>query len=230
MQLLCDMGTTQAVVLMPLHPRLLAAVRGAGWQKRHDEVMTYLSGLQGRYGFGLLDRSHLATFNGDPQQFYDGFHVKRANARRLTRNVVAELPSAFAAVAGTRPLTHPRAAAPAPARASRPQPPAPAPAAAARARARARAGRSRPHARLAPQAAQLRQPWHGLPFRQRKPQLRKAARVVAAHGIGAVRPYSVGGTAGGTSNGSVGSTVNGFGRFRLCPRRRAACAEREPQP
>jgi len=132
MQLLCDMGTTQAVVLMPLHPRLLAAVRGAGWQKRHDEVMTYPSGLQGRYGFGLLDRSHLATFNGDPQQFYDGFHVKRANARKLTRNVVAELPSAFAAVAGTRPLTHPRAAAPAPARASRPQPPAPAPAAVAR--------------------------------------------------------------------------------------------------
>ena len=103
LQLLSDMGTTQAVVLMPLHPRLLAAVRAAGWQERHDEVMTYLSGLQGRYAFGLLDRSHLATFKGDPEQFYDGFHMKRANARRLTRNVVAELPSAFAAVAGTRP-------------------------------------------------------------------------------------------------------------------------------
>ena len=103
MQLLCDMGTTQAVVLMPLHPRLLAAVRGAGWEERHDEVMTYLSGLQGRYGFGLLDRSRLATFNGDPEQFYDGFHVKRANARKLTRNVVAELPSAFAEATGARP-------------------------------------------------------------------------------------------------------------------------------
>ena len=50
--LLSDMGTTQALVLMPLHPRMLAAVRPAGWQKRHDEVMAYLAGLQGRYGFG----------------------------------------------------------------------------------------------------------------------------------------------------------------------------------
>ena len=146
MQLLCDMGTTQAVVLMPLHPRLLAAVRGAGWQKRHDEVMTYPSGLQGRYGFGLLDRSHLATFNGDPQQFYDGFHVKRANARKLTRNVVAELPSAFAAVAGTRPFNPPARGRAGP----RPREPA------AAARARARAGRSRPHPRTREPAAVAR--------------------------------------------------------------------------
>ncbi len=100
MDLLAQMETTQAVVLMPLHPRLLAAVRAAGWQKRHDEVMTYLTGLQAKYGFGLLDCSELATFGGDPQQFYDGFHIKRANARKLTRSVVAKLPSAFAAAAG----------------------------------------------------------------------------------------------------------------------------------
>ena len=100
MLLLSEMGTTQAVVLMPLHPRLLAAVRGAGWQERHDEVVTYLAGLQGRYGFSLLDCSHLASFNGDPNQFYDGFHLKQANARKLTRSIVAKLPSAFAAVTG----------------------------------------------------------------------------------------------------------------------------------
>jgi len=63
----------------------------------------------------------------------------------------------------------------------------------------------------------------------RRPRLQKTARVVAAPGIGAVRAYAVGGTAGGTSNGIVGSPVNGFGRFRLCPRRRAASAERERQ-
>jgi hypothetical protein len=103
LQLLSDMGTTQAVVLMPLHPRLLAAVRAAGWEERHDEVMTYLSELQDRYGFDLLDRSHLATFKGDPEQFYDGFHVKRANARKLTRNVVTELPSAFVVTPGMQP-------------------------------------------------------------------------------------------------------------------------------
>jgi len=103
LQLLSEMGTTQAVVLMPLHPRLLAAVRAAGWQERHDEVMTYLAGLQDRYGFGLLDSSHLATFKGDPKDFYDGFHVKHANARKLIRSVVAKLPSVFAETTETQP-------------------------------------------------------------------------------------------------------------------------------
>jgi len=63
----------------------------------------------------------------------------------------------------------------------------------------------------------------------RRPRLQKTVRVVAAHGIDAVRAYAVGGTAGGTSNGIVGSPVNGFGRFRPCPRRRAASAERARQ-
>jgi len=100
LRLLSEMGTTQAVVLMPLHPRLLTAVRAAGWQKRHDEVVTYLAGIQGRYGFGLLDDSRLASFGGDPQGFYDGFHIKRANARKLTRSVVAKLPGSFAEAGG----------------------------------------------------------------------------------------------------------------------------------
>ena len=103
LRLLSEMGTTQAVVLMPLHPRLLAAVRAAGWQERHDEVTTYLAGLQDRYGFGLLDSSHLATFKGDPKDFYDGFHVKQANARKLIRSVVAKLPSVFAETTETQP-------------------------------------------------------------------------------------------------------------------------------
>jgi hypothetical protein len=103
LRLLSEMGTTQAVVLMPLHPRLLTAVRSAGWQERHDEVMTYLTGLQASYGFGLLDRSRLATFGGDPLEFYDGFHLKRANARKLTRDVVAKLPAAFAEAAAPQP-------------------------------------------------------------------------------------------------------------------------------
>jgi hypothetical protein len=103
LRLLSTMGTTQAVVLMPLHPRLLAAVRPAGWEERHHEVMTYLKEVQGRYGFGLLDCSDLATFKGDPGQFYDGFHVKQANARKLIRRVVEALPSAFASDGGTKP-------------------------------------------------------------------------------------------------------------------------------
>ena len=101
--LLNEMGTTQAVVLMPLHPRLLAAVRPAGWQKRHDAVISYLTGLQERYGFGLLDCSELSSFAGDRRQFYDGFHIKRPNARALAAYVVAQMPTVFAPPAAAQP-------------------------------------------------------------------------------------------------------------------------------
>ncbi len=95
MGLLDEMGTTQVVVLTPLHPRLLAAVRDAGWSERHAEVAAYLGRMQKRYGFRLLDLSELSSIEGDPDDFYDGFHVKRANARRLIRTIVRTFPEAF---------------------------------------------------------------------------------------------------------------------------------------
>jgi len=68
-----------------------------------------------------------------------------------------------------------------------------------RSRGRLRRARRRPRHPRRP-----RRPRHGLPSaaegRGRRP------------GIVAVRPYSVGDTVGGTSNGIVGSTLNGFGR------------------
>ena len=93
--LLNEMGSTPAVVFMPLHPRLLAAVRPVGWDERHGEVLAYLDGLQKRYRFSLLDLSELASFGGDPAEFYDGYHVKQANARKLLDTVVARCPEAF---------------------------------------------------------------------------------------------------------------------------------------
>jgi len=93
--LLNKMGSTPAVVFMPLHPRLLAAVRSAGWDERHREVVTYLHGLQKEYRFRLLDLSELSSFGGDPQAFYDGFHIKQANARKLIDVVVARSPQTF---------------------------------------------------------------------------------------------------------------------------------------
>jgi hypothetical protein len=95
MGLLDQMGTTQVVVLTPLHPRLLAAVRDAGWSERHAEVVAYLKRMQQRHGFRLLDLSELSSIGGDPDGFYDGFHVKRANARRLIRTIVSAFPEAF---------------------------------------------------------------------------------------------------------------------------------------
>ncbi len=54
-RLLNDMGTQPVVVFMPLHPRLLASVRPAGWTERRTQVMGYLRGLQQKLTFTVLD-------------------------------------------------------------------------------------------------------------------------------------------------------------------------------
>jgi hypothetical protein len=95
LRLLNDMGVHPVVVFMPLHPRLLAAVRDAGWQERRTEVFRYLEGLQRQREFTVLDMTRLQRFGGTADDFYDGFHIRRANARRLLRAVVREAPQAF---------------------------------------------------------------------------------------------------------------------------------------
>jgi hypothetical protein len=93
--LLNGTGTRQVVVLAPLHPQMLAAVKKAGWGRRHVEVLAYLKQQRDTYGFDLLDCSDLSTIGGDPDAFYDGFHFKRSNARRLVATVVTTFPEAF---------------------------------------------------------------------------------------------------------------------------------------
>jgi hypothetical protein len=95
LDVLAGTGVRPVVVLTPMHPKLLAAVRKAGWGQRHREVMAYLRAQQKTYDFSLLDCSELSSIGGDPAAFYDGFHFKRSNARRLVDTVVAKCPQAF---------------------------------------------------------------------------------------------------------------------------------------
>jgi hypothetical protein len=93
--LLNGMGSRPLVVFMPLHPRLLDAVRDIGWAARRDEVMSYLRELQRRRDFALVDLTRLSSFGGDPDEYYDGFHITAENARRITREIVARAPQSF---------------------------------------------------------------------------------------------------------------------------------------
>jgi len=95
LRLLDRLGAKPAIVLMPLHPTLLAAVRPAGWETRHREVLDYLEGLQKRYDFVTLDLSRLDSVDGDPDAFYDGFHITGSNARRVLDTVVRRAPACF---------------------------------------------------------------------------------------------------------------------------------------
>jgi hypothetical protein len=95
LRLLERLGTRPVIVLMPLHPTLLEAVREAGWETRHREVLDYLHGMQRSHDFVALDFSRLESVDGDPDEFYDGFHITRRNARRLLDTVVREAPGCF---------------------------------------------------------------------------------------------------------------------------------------
>jgi hypothetical protein len=93
--LLDEMGALQVIWLTPLHPLLLVEMREAGRSERHAEVIAYLRRVQERRDFRLLDCSELSSIAGDPDDFYGGFHFKRANARRLIRAIVGAFPEAF---------------------------------------------------------------------------------------------------------------------------------------
>lgn len=95
LDLLDRLGATPVVVFTPVHPALLDAVRPLGWGERHREVLTYLRGLKTRHDLVILDLSELGTVGGDPDAFYDGFHMKKGNARRVLDAVVREAPAAF---------------------------------------------------------------------------------------------------------------------------------------
>ncbi len=83
------------LVIMPYHPEALAAFRAVGWGAREDAFKTYLKGLRGAYRFRVLDYTELAAFHGDADAFYDGSHVKAANARRILARAVKDAPAAF---------------------------------------------------------------------------------------------------------------------------------------
>ena len=80
---------------MPYHPAALAAFRAVGWQTKADAFKAYLESLRGAYRFRMLDYTEIASFHGDPGAFYDGSHVKAANARRILRRAVRDAPEAL---------------------------------------------------------------------------------------------------------------------------------------
>ena len=88
-------GVEPVLVIMPYHPKALAAFRAAGWDAKERAFKTYLDGLRGRYRFKLVDYTDIAAFHGDPAGFYDGAHVTAENSRRILAQIVKDLPGAF---------------------------------------------------------------------------------------------------------------------------------------
>ncbi len=83
------------LVIMPYHPAALSAFRAVGWDAKEDAFKSYLESLRGKYRFHLLDYTDIAAFHGSADAFYDGAHIKAANARRILAQAVKDAPQAF---------------------------------------------------------------------------------------------------------------------------------------
>jgi hypothetical protein len=91
-----EIGAEVVLVAMPMHPKVLAAVRAKGWQGRHDGLLAYVASLSARHDLKFIDLTEIESFGGDPNDFYDAVHIKRANSRRVIDKLVREFPEVFA--------------------------------------------------------------------------------------------------------------------------------------
>lgn len=90
-----EKGCEPLVIIMPLHPRVIRAIRDGHWDNRRQFLHGYLTSLQETLHFTWLDLTFISTFDGDPSAFYDGDHLKRSNMRRLLKAAVKQAPWAF---------------------------------------------------------------------------------------------------------------------------------------
>ncbi len=83
--LLNQHGTTPIIVLMPVHPRVLAAMKAQDSPELRAQgtLAGWFAKLSATYKFELFDFTHISSFGGKPGDFYDGVHITRANANRV---------------------------------------------------------------------------------------------------------------------------------------------------
>jgi hypothetical protein len=88
-------GVKPILISMPIHPKVLNALLPGGWQEGHDAFVEYLDSLHGRYDFEFVDLSQISSYDGDPDEFYDGVHIKFRNARKVIDTLVRTYPEQF---------------------------------------------------------------------------------------------------------------------------------------
>jgi hypothetical protein len=85
---LTSWGTSPVLVLTPVHPDLLAAIRPLGFDDRRQEAIAYIRSFAASYGFTLLDMTDISSFGGSPDHFYDGVHMDPVNNARLLDAII----------------------------------------------------------------------------------------------------------------------------------------------
>jgi hypothetical protein len=81
-------GATPVIVLNPVYPTVLAALRQYGFPQRQAAAV-YLAWLHKRYRFVVVDCEDISRWGGQSSDFLNFDHVDRTNMRRMLRYVVA---------------------------------------------------------------------------------------------------------------------------------------------
>ena len=77
-----DQGATPLLVLTPINPKLAKILNPLGRLVRHQQVVSYIESLQGKYQFKFLDLTDPSVFGFVPKQFYDGMHMTTINTEK----------------------------------------------------------------------------------------------------------------------------------------------------
>ena len=93
--LMNSIGVRPVIVIMPTHPQGIELLGEEVWRTQQERLHDALDELATRYDFALLDYSRIESFDGDPNNFYDGVHVKAENARRIVDAAVRDAPDAL---------------------------------------------------------------------------------------------------------------------------------------
>ena len=80
-------GARPVIVLNPIYPRILAALRARGFPAR-QAADAYLAQLRRSFDFVLVDCEDIRTWGGRASDFVDATHVDERNMRRMLRYVV----------------------------------------------------------------------------------------------------------------------------------------------
>lgn len=76
-------GTTPIIVLMPVHPRVLAVMRVHHMGGERQRLRNYLAAYGRTARIKVLDFTDIRSFGGNADWFYDGVHITRSNANRV---------------------------------------------------------------------------------------------------------------------------------------------------
>ena len=87
---LCRLRNIELVaVMLPYHPKLLAAIGDTPFSKYNSQWEQYMLDAAADLDFTLVDARTLEAFGGSPLDFYDEIHMTQANMDRLARYIVA---------------------------------------------------------------------------------------------------------------------------------------------